>query len=310
MLRRWVEATDATESATAFALFRIAIGLVTLYTIGDVAARGLAPVLWVGAAHGGLLPLTEVPWLFHALGGATPAVTRGLVGAALVGAALVTLGVGGRPLTAATGAVVANLVDVNPHAGGSSDELLTTAWWLLVLGSGQQTLSLAARWRSGQWFPAATMYAFPRWLALWQLCLMYGTTGLQIVSAYWVPGGESSALYYILQQPTWHRADMAWVAPLYPLTQLATTITWCWEVLAFGWIAVLWWSATPERPGRLRAASNRLGVRWWFAAVGVVLHLLILLTLEVGPFSPLSLSFYLCAVHPWEWDRWFGRSSR
>jgi hypothetical protein len=40
-----------------------------------------------------------------------------------------------------------------------------------------------------------------------------------------------------------------------------------------------------------------------FVVIGVMIHLGILLFLEVGPFSWITLSFYLCLYHPDEWKR-------
>lgn len=300
--QRWVARCATTEGATSLALFRIAVGLGTWLTLGSVAAKGLVPVLWFHRDAGGMLPL-EGTWLVAALGGATPTVILGLLGVALVGATGLVLGVGGRPVALATALATTALIDTNGHAGGSYDELLSNALWLVFLGRGDATLSLAARWRTGRWWPEVPVRAFPRWLGIWQLCLMYGTTGLQKVSAHWVPGGEASALYYILQQPTWQRTDMRWVAHVYPLTQVATTLTWLWEVTAFAWILWVYYAETPERPGRLRAFANRWHLAWGYAAVGLVMHALIFATMEVGPFSPLSLAFYLLLVSPAAWRR-------
>jgi hypothetical protein len=44
-------------------------------------------------------------------------------------------------------------------------------------------------------------------------------------------------------------------------------------------------------------------VREVFAGLGIAMHLMIWTTMEVGPFSPLSLAFYVTLVHPWEWRR-------
>jgi len=305
--QRWVERCMATESATTLALFRIAVGACVLLTIGSVVAAGLVQPLWIDRAYGGMRTLSHPSWLVALLGGATPTVIWGLVTASLAGGMCLVAGVGGRPVALATALAVGNLVDVNGHAGGSYDELLANALWLVVLGPGDATLSLRVRWSTGRWWPDAQVLAFPRWLGIWQLCLMYGTTGLQKVSAYWVPGGESSALYYILQQPTWQRFDMSWVAPLFPLTQVATTVTWLWEVTAFSWVLWVWYAATPERPGRLRALSNRLRLRTVYAVIGIGMHLVILATMEVGPFSPLSLAFYVLLAQPREWEAWLRR---
>jgi hypothetical protein len=301
---RWVDKVTSFEGATSLALFRVALGLGTLLTVGSVVWRGLVPVLWIDQAHGGYRTLGDGPWLVAWLGGPTPEVIWPLTVGALLGGALLTVGLGGRLAALVTLVCCTNVLSVNGHAGGSYDDLLTNGLWLLVLGGGTQTLSLDARLAQGTWAPpGATALAFPRWLAIWQLVLMYCTTGLQKVSAYWVPGGDASALYYILQQPEWHRRDMSFLAWLFPVTQLATTATWLWEVTAPVWILAIWYAADPLRPGRLRSWFRRLHVRWVYTVVGLVMHALIWVTMEVGPFTPLSLAFYFATVHPWEWER-------
>ena len=59
------------------------------------------------------------------------------------------------------------------------DRLLTNALWLLVLSRSTATLSLDCRLRTGQWVSSVLVPAWPRYLALYQLVLVYGTTGLQ-----------------------------------------------------------------------------------------------------------------------------------
>jgi hypothetical protein len=301
--QRWVQRCTAREGATSLALFRIGVGLCVLLSIGSVVAAGLVQPLWIDRAHGGMRTLAHPSWLVALLGGATPAVIWSLVGASLAGAGALVVGVGGRPVALLTALAATNLVDVNGHAGGSYDELMANALWLVFLGGGEQTLSLRARWATGQWWPEAHAFAFPRWLGIWQLCLMYGTTGLQKVSAYWVPGGDASALYYILQQPTWHRADMSWLAWWFPLTQVATTVTWLWEVTAFSWILWVYLGEHPDRGGRLGRWARRLHLAEAYALVGLGMHLAIFVTMEVGPFSPLSLAFYPLLVAPAAWRR-------
>jgi hypothetical protein len=300
---RWVDRVWSTEDATPMALFRIGMGLGTLYTIGSVVSRGLVSVLWVDQAYGGYRSLGHGPWLVEALGGPTPMVAHSLAWCAIVCSLLLTIGIGGRLTALATLVLAANVTSMNGHAGGSYDELLTNGLWLAVLAKGDATLSLAARLRTGRWWPAESVLAFPRWLVIWQLVLMYCTTGLQKVSAYWVPGGDASALYFILQQPEWHRADMSWLAYVFPLTQLATTVTWLWEVSAPLWLLAVWYRADPLRPGRVRQVFNRFHVREWFVVLGLVMHAMIYVFMDVGPFTPLSLAFYVALYHPWEYGR-------
>lgn len=299
---RWVALLERRETGEALALFRIAVGLTCLYTIGSVVAAGLVPVLWLDKAHGGYRAYGEHTWwLVDALGGPTPTVVWGLVAVALSSSCALVLGLFPRLSALLAGQTVLALTWINGQAGGSYDEFISNAAWILVFADSGATLSLRARLRSGAWTSADTVPSWPRYLAIGQLALVYFSTGLQKLSAYWTPGGDFSALYYVLQQPTWHRFDMRWVAHIFPLTQLATATTWFWEwgspllVLAFVY------RDSRTRPGRLRALFNRVDFRAIYAAIGVVLHLSIFVTMEVGPFTWITLSFYLCLWHPDEW---------
>lgn len=305
--RRLVEALSGTESGTSLALYRIGMGLGVWHTIGPVVWRGLLPILWLDRADGGLVPLGEGTWLVAWLGGPRPGTVEALAGLALLAGAAMVVGVGGR--WSALVALLASraLTDLNGYAGGSYDMLLANGLWLAVLGDGDATLSLTARWRTGRWWPSTAVWAVPRWLVGYQLVLMYCATGWQKLSAYWVPGGESSALYYILQQTEWQRRSMTWVAPLYPATQVATTVTWLWEVTAPVWLLAVWLAATKERGGWLRTWAERLWVRTAYAGAGLVMHAVIFLTMDVGPFSFLSLACYTAMVLPREWEQVLGR---
>ena len=298
---RWVALLSRKEPGETLALFRIAIGLCVLYAVGTVVWHGLVGVLWVDAAYGGYRSLGNPWWLITALGGATPTVIWSLVAVA-TGAGL-ALTVGAAPRLAALVAVQAMLALswVNGHAGGSYDDLMTNALWLLVLADSGATWSVQCRRRHGVWARDALVYAWPRYLVIFQLALVYASTGSQKLSVYWTPGGDFSALYYILQQPTWHRIDMSWVAWVFPLTQLTTASVWFWEIGAPLLLLAYWFRDTRDRPGRLRAAFNRLDFRALYGFFGVAMHLGIFATMEVGPFTWVTLSYYLCLWHPDEW---------
>ena len=306
---RWLALLDRKESGLSLALLRIGVGLCSLYTTGSVVAAGMVPVLWMDREHGGYLALGKVWWLVDALGGPTPTVVWGLVTASLLGSALLTLGLFSR-----LGAFVAlqslmALTWINTSAGGSYDDLTTNALWLLVLAEGDATLSLRCRLREGRWSSERPVSAWPRYLFVLQLVVMYASTASQKLSAYWTPGGDFSALYYILQQPTWQRYDMRWVGRFFPVTQLATASTWFWELGSPALALALYYRDTRERAGRLRALFNRLDVRTLYVSFGVLLHLGIHLLMVVGPFSFITLSYYFAAFHPDELAR-IGRSLR
>jgi hypothetical protein len=299
---RWVTLIEHREPATALALFRIAIGLCTVWTVGHVMGRGVLVDLWVDEAYGGYRHLDgRGTWLVELLGGHTPAVMWALAWGSVVGGLLMVAGVGGRLVALVTLQCVLATTDANAHAGGSYDELLSNGLWLAVLAKGDTTLSLSCRLRTGSWVSDAQVAAWPRYLMIFQIVFCYWTTGLQKVSAYWMPGGDFSALYYILQQPTWQRFDNHWAAYVFPLTQVGTAVTWSWEVLAPLWLLAFWFRATRTRGGRLRAFSNAQDLRRAFALVGLGMHITIALLMDVGPFSPISLAFYTALWHPDEY---------
>lgn len=293
--RAWLALLDARETGESLALFRIAAGLCVLALLGTARARGLLDALWVDAAYGGVRNLHGA-WLVRALGGPTPGVIDALNAGGLLAGVCLVLGLGSRAAAAVALLSLNALVRTHPDVGGGYDSLLTNALWLLVLARAGTVWSLDARLLRTP--PGELVPAWPRGLAVFQLCLMYFMAGIQKVGASWTPAGNFAALYYILQQPSWQRWDMSWVAPLYPLTQVATGVTWVWEVL---WPLVgvsLWLRARPKGDaGRLR----RLVARDWrlpFCVLGVVMHTLTWLFLEVGPFSWVTLSFYPCLFSP------------
>ena len=306
---RWVRLLEEREDGTSLALFRMGMGLSLLGGTLSVVVTGLVEPLWTDAAWGGMRKYSSIPWLVELLGGPTPAAAWTLTGALLLGSALLAVG-----LLPRVGALLAlqsllALTWLNGHAGGSYDDLAANALFVLLLTPSAATLSLDSRLRTGSWTSDRRIPSWPRWLAVGQLLLMYGSTGAHKVSSHWVPGGDLSALYYILQQPTWQRWDMRFVGKVYPLTQLATLSTWLFELGAPLLLLSFWYRRSRTRPGRLRALSNRLDPRVFFAIFGVCLHLGIMALMDVGPFSFITLSYYLCLFHPDELRRFARRAA-
>jgi hypothetical protein len=306
---RWVTFLARREAGTSLALFRIACGLGVLLSVGSVALHGLVPVIWLSSKDGGYRELTDAPWLLDQLGGITPLNVWAVVGSALLSGLLLVLGLGGRlPALVALQACMA-LADVNPQTGGSDDLMLANSLWLLVLSRSTATLSLDCRLRSGRWTSGEPVPAWPRYLAIYQLVLTYWATGVQKVGIQWTPAGDYSALYYILQIPSWQRRDMTWLAWVYPLTQVATAVAWLWENAAPLLLLALWYRATPERPGWLRACANRVGFRRLYVAVGLCMHGSLAVLMNVEPFNWVTLSYYVCLFGPEEWQAAWRRLS-
>ena len=299
---RWTRFLDDREPPAGLALFRIACGLVVLGAIGSIVLHGLVPVLWLDRSQGGFIARTNPGWLFQLLG-VTPATVWATTLVCLAGAALLVVGCAGRLSAFVTLQCYLALTNLNLSSGGCGDDTLVgNALWLLVLARSTATLSLACRWRTGRWVSAVPIPAWPRYLAVFQLVVVYFATGLQKVSSEWVPGGELSALYYILQDPTWRRWDMSWLAWVYPLTQAATLGVWLFEVTAPVLLVALWFQRTADRPGRIRALFNRIPYRGLFMTAGVMMHVGIVMLMNIEPFTWVTLAFYLCLIRGEEWE--------
>lgn len=298
---RWVALLDRHETGESLALVRMLLGAVVLWVLWD--ARTIVTPLWLDIEHGGYRPLSQPPWLIEALGGCTPAVIHRLMMGCAVSSGLLMIGILPRLNALICLQIIMALAGINGHTSGSDDLLLANVLWLLVLSDSAATLSVTCRMRTGAWRSDRLVGAWPRYLFIGQLVVLYGMTGLQKVSAHWVPGGDLGALYYILQQPSWIRADLPSLAHAFALTQLATLATWIFEISAPLLLLAMWFRSTRTRSGRLRAAMNRFDYRSLFAGVGVGIHAGIIVLMDIGPFSLITLAIYPVLWHPDEWRR-------
>lgn len=294
----WVALTCARETGETLAVFRVALGVVVAYALCSMISADLVDVMWVDASHGGLQRLSQHHWLVSLLDGQTHTGAWSLVIAALVLAACLVIGLGGRITALLAAQVYYALTSGHDALSGGYDVMIVNALWLMVLGDSTATWSLDCRLRTGAWHSAQTIAAWPRYLLILQLVVIYATTGLKKVSPVWTPGGDHSALYWVFQEPTWRRFDMTWTASAYGLTQLGSAVTWWWEVLTPLLLLVYWARHTAAQGGGLRHALNRFDLRKYWAAIGVALHVGIFALLNVGPFSPVSLAYYLCLIPP------------
>jgi len=291
----WVELLSRKETGEAFAIFRILCGFGILFNIGSVVMADIVDLIWIDAAHGGYRSLYPSSWSVKYFGGPNPKVIWTLVSLSLASGVALIIGIGGRfTALVATQCVLATTM-INGHAMGSYGALLGNGLWILVFGRSTATFSLDCRLRTGSWRSDEHIMAWPRYMAVFQLVALYFSTGIHKVSAYWTPAGGFSALYYIMQQPSWHRSDMLWLANVYPLTQIATATTWFWEVT---WpivlLAAYFRSTSREYPGFIRRQFNRIDLRLVYGGLGLCIHIGIFVFLEVGAFSWIALSFYPC----------------
>lgn len=302
--RRWVSVLRRREGGESLALFRIAMGACVLLTVSTLVNQKLVSVVWLDAAHGGYRATVNGNWLIRLLGGVTPGVVWSLVGVTFVAGAALVIGVWGRLAALVAGQCVIALTRLNYEASGSYDLMLTNALWLLVLSQSTATLSLSCRIKRGAWSSDADVPAWPRYLIVLQLVAVYASTALQKMSVHWMPLGDLSALYYIMQQPSWQRFNMDWAGNVYPLTQMATLVTWVWELTAPLLFAAMYFRATRDRSGRLRSLFNRVRFIELFVAIGVVMHLGTWVLMDVGIFTWVALAYYPCIIEPSMWRVW------
>jgi hypothetical protein len=296
---RWVQAVAQREPATPLALFRIAVGLILLHTYFLVWNTG-GVVVWLDRDSGGIHHLTPKNWLIQALGGATEEAVYGLIIAGVISAFTLAIGLFGRVSAFVSLQVGLALFHLLPSAGGGHDRLLTNALWILVLAGSTATLSVDARIRTGRWRSDTPVFAWPRYVLIVQLCLVYGATGIQKLGSSWFPWGGYSAVYYALLTPSWTRYDFStadWIAWAYPLTQLGTAVAWIWEVSFPVVLLWLWWRHTYDRGGRLRAFAQRIDLRVPYAIIGLTMHAVLFTLMELGPFSLITTSFYIAMWH-------------
>lgn len=287
MIARWRRAWSwmfaqraAVEDGAPVALMRIGVGCALLVLVVPFvctsAGQEIVRFAFVDDGVGGYRDIGGTP-VMRWLGGPTPAVVQALLTTSLVAGVLIVLGLFGRvPVLVA--AVCTRLVYLqNGDVSGGGDALLGNALFLLLLADCTSTLSLDCRWRTGRFVDPTPINAWPRKVALVQLAIIYTATGLQkLVSTSWTPLDGFSALYQILQSPQWARfptaieaADGWLVVPM----AVGTAVTIVWEC-TFGLVLV------------------KKSWRPLFAVVGLGIHIGIIVLMEVGIFSWLSLAFY------------------
>ena len=300
----WAARLAHKEPATPLAVYRLLLGTVGVIIFFDTVLGGAVEPIWLHTDHGGISPLHPQSWLVDLLGGAVPSAVWPLIWAAGASSLAVALGFGGRVSAFIALQCWIALFALNPGSGGGHDKILTNGLWILVLAGGTQSLSLDCRLRTGSWRDDTPTGAWPRYLLIFQLVLIYTVTGMQKVGPGWFPWGHYDAIYQSLLLPNWARWDLSGVLPtLYPLTQLATAITWLWEV-SWGLVLLhLILRSTPGPPGSLRAWVARHDLRRTYVLIGLGMHGTIWALMQLGPFSLVTVSHYVLLWNHDEWRR-------
>ena len=296
-------------SAARWWVVRIGVAACVFGDQLTVLAYDLMPTLWAPAEAGGIAdPLgRDTRPLIYQLLPATTGTTWGLFGVWMAGTVAFGLGLATRLSGAVMLLAYAQTALILPAGDRGIDMMVRNVLLLLLFSSCGKTWSLDARLRTGSWRgDGALVPAWPRHLLILQLGIMYFTAGVQKVGMTWTPMGGWSALYIVLQDPAIARVSVPWLPKVYPLTQVATALTWVWEWSTPLLVASFWYRDTRDRPGRLRAALNRLDFRAIWVAFGVLFHVGIAVTMRIGIFPFAMLALYPCFFHPDEVRRALG----
>lgn len=302
--RWWVEFVAREESGECLAAMRVLTALTLLLMVLDPIVFGLVEPLYYPSDAGGFFQSKTDWWLVELLGGPTPSTVWTLLITTIVAALALGLGVGARVAALVAGQCVLALRGISGMQG-SYATLASNALWLLVFARSDVTHSLACRLRTGSWTSDEPVPAWPRFIAVFQLIVVYTWTGLAKISVAWI--GDFSALYYILQTPTWSRFELTSIGWWAWATRVSTALVWFWEVTFGVLLLAAYFRETAERPGRLRAWFNRHDLRVPYGLFGFGAHVMIAASMVVGPFFLATISFYPALFAPSEWRAGFTR---
>lgn len=314
LLGRWVALWDEREPPTILALIRICLAVVVLSDLALAAAQGAVPALWAPADAGGISAWDAgAAPLFYQIFPANAASAQLLWGGLVL--SMLCIGVGCCTRTAALIHVCLSVQTalINSPGDRAIDRIIRIVLLILVLSPAGKVWSLDARWATGSFRgERANAPAWPRYLILGQLVVMYCGAGLEKGGTAWYPWGGYRALYLTLQDPILARANFHWLGqPLpYFATQLATAATHLWELTAPLVLVAAYQRRRPAPGGRLQRLFQRLPVRNVYVAMGVLFHLSIAATLRLGIFPFAMLACFPAFFRPEElaqFGRWLQR---
>lgn len=294
--RAWRDLWSGTEPPHVIAAIRIGLGLVLLADLYQVWSMKLIVALWGPGDAGGMgnpdhqgTVVELYRWFPADVHTARHAFT-----VLVVATFCITIGWLAQPACLVALLVYAQLAQVLPEADRGIDLMIRNILLILAFVPSGRFWGVDAR----IFGRAERLSAWPRRLIILQLAAMYFLAGIQKTAVAWWPWGGYSALFVVLQDPAVARFPFSWLRPFYPLTQLASAATMGFECLAFLVPLAYVYRASRTRPGWLRAQFNRMDVVRWWLPFGVVLHLGIAATLQIGIFPWAMLCLYPAFFHP------------
>lgn len=287
---RYVDFWREKEAPDILALGRICFGVAVVANIADPLLNGTLLELYASPEHGGIFPFQNThTWTLFALFPPTATAVYALGISTLTAGIGFTLGIYTRAMALALFVLHMTLTSRLGFFAFGADNVFRVFSFLMVLAPVGSCWSLDSAWRGrGQeWVPA-----WPRRLIIAQITVLYVQTGVLKLGSTWTFLDGWSALYYALNLPYFARFDGSWAAWAYPLTQIATFVSRWWEIGFFLLPLAMFLGRTPDRGGRLRQWVARTDFRPPVLGIGVVLHLSLAATMDLGMFPWVMLSLY------------------
>ena len=312
MIQRWVNLCAVREHPLSLSLFRIVLAAVLLSDLWTIFYLDLVIPLFAPVEAGGLSDVVtrgKEPWFFRVFG-ATESSAVGLYWLMVVACLAVLFGLMTR------GACLVLLVAWSQHAlilpgaDRGIDLLMRNMLFLLMFSGCGSCLSIDGWLRHRAWIkPDIECMAWPRYLVILQVVVMYSAAGIEKLGFAWTPIGGYSALYLILQDWAVARFDFSWLAlqPYYLFTQLGTAGTLLWEWTAPLLLFAVYYKANPETDSKLRRWMSRVHFRELWLVVGCCFHVLLVMTMELGIFPFAMMATYVAFFSPTEWRRFLHR---
>ncbi|MEN0065105.1 MAG: HTTM domain-containing protein [Myxococcota bacterium] len=302
MIRWWIDVWNRREVPTMLAAVRIGVGLTLFLDFVTVGAMDLVVPLMASEEAGGFAQsnATWSRWYAQILGtGQGPA--WGLYLGLVLSSFLMTIGAATRISTLVLLLLSAQWALTLPPADRAIDTLLRNALAILVFSEAGRTWSVDARLRTGSlWGDGAEVPAWPRYLLVVQLVIVYFTAGVSKYAQHWWPWGDYAGLWIILHDWSYTAVPAAWLEATRPvsywMTQFGTFTT-----MAFQWtypIVLLHYFPPRGEAGWFRARFERHSMHLAWIATGAAFHVGIGLTMSLGIFPWGTLALYPAYFHP------------
>lgn len=308
--RWWVAVWDRREPPDVLAVIRIGVGLVLLGDFATTARLGLVDALFRAPDGGGLASPTASPlWIDLFGGGAWSA--RALLGGLCASAALLASGAASRSSALALMLLSAQWAAILPDGDRAIDMFLRNVLLILAFSRAGDRFSVDAWWATGGWRGSGEPApAWPRYLLVLQIVVMYFAAGVQKYGQHWWPWGGCSALYVILHDWSYARGVYPWLdhQPFVFGAQVSTAVTLAWQ-WTYPIVLVHYFALAPSDANGPLGRFRRYRLHWLWIAVGALFHLAIAATMALGIFPYGMLVVYPAFLAPDELRSGFARAA-